>query len=149
MNKSSKIVIGTSDGVYCPPCGRCRQLIAEFSHAKTEVVLIHEDQVDVILADKLLPSKFACVQGAHGKNTRSLSLFCGVLTKLMMLDVPCIPILILCRLIAQNNHQVLMRFLSMYSASKDTYQTYRRELERWVQWCWLVRQGRHASGIER
>ena len=39
-----------------------------------------------------------------------------------------------------DNHQVLMRFLSMYSASKDTYQTYRRELERWVQWCWLVRQ---------
>ena len=66
-----KIVIGTSDGVYCPPCGRCRQLIAEFSHAKTEVVLIHGDQVDVILADKLLPSKFACVQGAHGKNTKA------------------------------------------------------------------------------
>ncbi|MGC6404808.1 MAG: tyrosine-type recombinase/integrase [Candidatus Comchoanobacterales bacterium] len=37
------------------------------------------------------------------------------------------------------NQSLVMSFLKMYQASRDTYQTYRRELERWLQWCWLVR----------
>ena len=106
---------------------------------RREVVLIHGDQVDVILADKLLPSKFACVQGAHGKIRKPKPVLWGIdeaddVGRAVHSYIDTLPAY------CADNHQVLMRFLSMYSASKDTYQTYRRELERWVQWCWLVRQ---------
>lgn len=35
--------------------------------------------------------------------------------------------------------KVALSFLCEYSGSPDTYNTYRRELERFLQWCWLIK----------
>lgn len=37
-------------------------------------------------------------------------------------------------------YQACLLFLTNYQGSLDTYNTYRRELERFCQWCWLIEQ---------
>ncbi len=51
-------VIGPGDD-FCPPCGGCRQKIAEFSHTETRVQLLTDDgREKTYSVDELLPHSF-------------------------------------------------------------------------------------------
>lgn len=46
------------DGVFCAPCGVCRQVIAEFCDKDFKIVLGTADNVKVYTLDELLPFSF-------------------------------------------------------------------------------------------
>ncbi len=50
------------DGVFCPPCGACRQFLAEFNCAMP-VIVKDAHGVRVIALDELLPSGFLLKNG--------------------------------------------------------------------------------------
>lgn len=53
---------GKSDGpmIFCPPCGGCRQRIAEFADGQTVILLQHQDgRIDRFTMDALLPYGFS------------------------------------------------------------------------------------------
>ncbi|MGC6404809.1 MAG: cytidine deaminase [Candidatus Comchoanobacterales bacterium] len=62
------IVIAKSDNQCCPPCGRCRQLIAEFSDSKTLIYLMHEHSLKAFSLHTLLPMHFSLDQGFDNEN---------------------------------------------------------------------------------
>ena len=54
-----QILIASPNDDFCPPCGGCRQKIAEFADAQTEVHLATKDgQVKTIKFPELLPLAF-------------------------------------------------------------------------------------------
>jgi cytidine deaminase len=58
-NKIEDIVIVAEKKIICPPCGACRQRIAEFSSPNIKVHLGHKNSIYKILAiDELLPFPF-------------------------------------------------------------------------------------------
>lgn len=51
------VVSGTAD--RCPPCGSCRQRIAEFSNSQTKIHLAsHDSVIESYTIDQLLPHAF-------------------------------------------------------------------------------------------
>ncbi|MDU0353973.1 cytidine deaminase [Paraglaciecola aquimarina] len=52
------VIVGSGDS-YCPPCGGCRQKIAEFADNKTRVHLLNKSgEVKTVLFSELLPFSF-------------------------------------------------------------------------------------------
>lgn len=49
---------------------------------------------------------------------------------------------------AQSDFDIAKRFLSSYKGSPDTFNTYRREIERYLQWAWLI-QNKSINQIKR
>ena len=54
-----KIAVSGGDGAEpCPPCGSCRQVLAEFCGADFEILLPHADGFDKYTLAELLPLSF-------------------------------------------------------------------------------------------
>ena len=54
-----QILIASPNNDFCPPCGGCRQKIAEFANAQTEVHLATQDgQIKTVKFETLLPLAF-------------------------------------------------------------------------------------------
>jgi cytidine deaminase len=54
-----QILIASPNDDFCPPCGGCRQKIAEFANAQTEVHLVTKSgQVKTVKFETLLPFAF-------------------------------------------------------------------------------------------
>jgi cytidine deaminase len=54
-----QILIASPNDNFCPPCGGCRQKIAEFADAKTEVHMATKDgQIKTVKFSELLPLAF-------------------------------------------------------------------------------------------
>ncbi len=51
------IAVAAPDGVFCPPCGACRQFLAEFN-PDVEVLLAEGGELKSFRLDTLLPHRF-------------------------------------------------------------------------------------------
>jgi cytidine deaminase len=49
-----------------PPCGACRQVIAEFADAGAAVAFLHQGQLKVVTMADLLPAEFTLDMGSGG-----------------------------------------------------------------------------------
>ncbi len=56
-------------GQYCPPCGKCRQILAEFCDPKTFEIILYDtdDSCRVFTLGELLPESFGGKGSADGK----------------------------------------------------------------------------------
>ncbi len=65
------IYIKGSSEIACPPCGQCRQIIAELGRPETEVIMLDaQDQATRCLLKDLLPSHFDPSYLATGKSEK-------------------------------------------------------------------------------
>jgi|LSQX01.3.fsa_nt_gb cytidine deaminase len=65
-------VIGAPEdapGQYCPPCGKCRQILAEFCDPETFEIILYDtdDSCRVFTLGELLPESFGGKGSADGK----------------------------------------------------------------------------------
>ena len=54
-------IVGGTDGVlqdYCPPCGVCRQVMAEFCSGEFQILLSDGEEIRMLTLDDLLPWRF-------------------------------------------------------------------------------------------
>lgn len=51
------VAVSSSRGSFCPPCGMCRQFLAEFE-PKMGVILVDDGELVVLGLDELLPRRF-------------------------------------------------------------------------------------------
>lgn len=54
-------IVGGTDGVlrdYCPPCGVCRQVMAEFCSGEFQILLSDGEEIRTLTLDDLLPWRF-------------------------------------------------------------------------------------------
>ena len=54
-------VVGGKDGnitAYCPPCGVCRQVMAEFCQKDFEIILFNGENTEKYTLDEILPKSF-------------------------------------------------------------------------------------------
>ena len=54
-------IVGGSNGTvrdYCPPCGICRQVMAEFCGGDFQILLSDGEQIRTLTLDELLPWRF-------------------------------------------------------------------------------------------
>lgn len=56
-------------GQYCPPCGKCRQILAEFCDPETFEIILYDtdDSCRVFTLGELLPESFGGKGSADGK----------------------------------------------------------------------------------
>lgn len=62
LTRPTAAAVAGPDGVFCPPCGACRQFLAEFNSAMP-VVVKDAHGVRVIVLEELLPSGFSLKDG--------------------------------------------------------------------------------------
>ena len=62
LTRPAAAAVAGPDGVFCPPCGACRQFLAEFNGAMP-VIVKDAHGVRVIALDELLPSGFSLKNG--------------------------------------------------------------------------------------
>lgn len=62
LTRPTAAAVAGPDGVFCPPCGACRQFLAEFNRAMP-VIVKDAQGVRVIALDELLPSGFSLKDG--------------------------------------------------------------------------------------
>lgn len=62
LTRPAAAAVAGPDGVFCPPCGACRQFLAEFNGAMP-VIVKDAHCVRVIALDELLPSGFSLKDG--------------------------------------------------------------------------------------
>ncbi len=62
LTRPAAAAVAGPDGVFCPPCGACRQFLAEFNGAMP-VIVKDAHGVRVIALDELLPSGFSLKDG--------------------------------------------------------------------------------------
>ncbi|OUO94693.1 cytidine deaminase [Cloacibacillus sp. An23] len=58
LTRPVAIAVAGPDGVFCPPCGACRQFLAEFSGGMP-VIIKGEGGITSIALNELLPSGFS------------------------------------------------------------------------------------------
>jgi cytidine deaminase len=59
QQKITNLVVMNGPGTLCPPCGACRQRIAEFSDSNTIIHLCsHQAPIKSLTLDELLPYRF-------------------------------------------------------------------------------------------
>ena len=62
LTRPEAIAVAGPDGVFCPPCGACRQFLAEFNGAMP-VIIRDGGGLRVIALEGLLPSGFSLKDG--------------------------------------------------------------------------------------
>lgn len=62
LTRPTAAAVAGPDGVFCPPCGACRQFLAEFNGAMP-VVIKDVRGFRIIALDELLPSGFSLKDG--------------------------------------------------------------------------------------
>ena len=62
LTRPTAAAVAGPDGVFCPPCGSCRQFLAEFNGAMP-VVIKNARGFRIIALDELLPSGFSLKDG--------------------------------------------------------------------------------------
>ena len=62
LTRPTAAAVAGPDGVFCPPCGACRQFLAEFNGAMP-VVIKDVHGFRIIALDELLPSGFSLKDG--------------------------------------------------------------------------------------
>lgn len=62
LTRPTVAAVAGPDGVFCPPCGACRQFLAEFNGAMP-VVIKDARGFRIIALDELLPSGFSLKDG--------------------------------------------------------------------------------------
>lgn len=62
LTRPAAAAVAGPDGVFCPPCGACRQFLAEFNGAMP-VIVKDAHGVRVIALDELLPLGFSLKDG--------------------------------------------------------------------------------------
>lgn len=62
LTRPTAAAVAGPDGVFCPPCGACRQFLAEFNGAMP-VVIKDARGFRIIALDELLPSGFSLKDG--------------------------------------------------------------------------------------
>lgn len=58
LTRPVAVAVAGPDGVFCPPCGACRQFLAEFSRGMP-VIIKGEGGITAIALNELLPSGFS------------------------------------------------------------------------------------------
>jgi len=61
--------VAEAPGQYCPPCGKCRQILAEFCDPETFEIILYDtdDSCRVFTLGELLPESFGGKGSADGK----------------------------------------------------------------------------------
>lgn len=62
LTRPVAVAVAGPDGVFCPPCGACRQFLAEFN-GTMPVIVKDTHGVRVIALDELLPFGFSLKEG--------------------------------------------------------------------------------------